>query len=81
MTSNTTESVADAAPLTINDIVGGFRARHIVSELDKKVSAATEQVLNNHATNGRKLVLAILGPSGAGKTKTVKRLLSEERFA
>jgi len=81
MTSNSTESVAEAAPQTINDIVGGLRARHIVSELDKKVSAASEQVLNNHATNGRKLVLAILGPSGAGKTKTVKRLLSEERFA
>jgi hypothetical protein len=80
MTSNSTETVAEAAPLTINEIVGGLRARHVVSELDRKVTAALEQALNNHATGSRKLVLAVLGPSGVGKTKAIKRLLSEDRF-
>lgn len=81
MTSSSSETAVDVIPRDINEFVRGLRALHIESKLDEKVKVAFEQALNNHATGGRKLVLAILGPSGVGKTETVKRLLSQERVA
>lgn len=81
MTSTSFDGEPMPMPPNINEIVGGLRALHVQSPLDDKARTALDQALNNHATGSRKLVLAALGPSGAGKTKTVKRLLSEERFA
>ncbi len=66
--------------LDVNAIVAALRALHIRSPLDTKAEIALNTVLNNHATGGRKLILAILGPSGVGKTKTTKKLFSNEKL-
>lgn len=78
MTTSLSEAPGDPA-LNVNSIVAGLRALHIRSPLDEKARTALDSVLNNHATGARKLIIAILGPSGVGKTKTIAKLLSDER--
>ncbi len=78
MTTSSSETAAEPAA-DINAIVAGLRALHVRSTLDGKASTALNTVLNNHATGARKLILAILGPSGVGKTETIAKLLSGER--
>lgn len=79
MTTSSSEMSTEPV-LEVNAIVAALRALHIRSPLDTKAETALNTVLNNHATGARKMILAILGPSGVGKTKSTKKLLSDEKL-
>ncbi len=78
--SNSTSNAGKASACEINAIVKALRDLRIRSPLDDKVTVALDQALGNHETGARKLILAVIGPSGVGKSTTVDRLLSDDRF-